>query len=170
MSDEKSDSDLQIKARWEESLRQNAQANATKGKSEIDLAIEAAERRIAAAAEKREAADKAARLKLRLREAEATELLAELEAEHGADKIGKYISNDGHLVVVMAKAPIHYHRFINSKGKQTDKEAFIRANLLHPNEDKFEAILDEEPAILNPVVNEIVHLYGIQRKGDDAGK
>jgi hypothetical protein len=154
----------------DEKETQAPEDKSTKGKSELDLAIEAAERRIAAAAEKREQLDKSARLKLKLREAEATEMLAEIEAEHGADKIGKYVSASGHLVVVKAKAPITYHRFINSKDKQTDRERLIRDNLLYPTEKKFEEILEDEPAILNPVVNEIVHLYGIQRKGDDAGK
>lgn len=144
-------------------------AKPAKAKSELDLQIEAAERRLADAAEKRERAAKQAQLKKLLKEADYTEVLADLEAEHGADKIGKYISAAGNLVVVMAKAPITYHRMINSKGKDTDKERFIRDNLLYPTEERWEQILDEEPAVLNPVTNEVVHLYGL-RKDEDSKK
>lgn len=130
--------------------------------------LAALQARVDAADKKREArAREVALAKLKL-EAENAEKLAELEEEHGPEGVTwkSYITHRGRLVAMHAKAPILLHRYRNSKMKDEDNEKFVRANLLYPSADAFEEIIEDEPAIRDPLCLLACELYGIRKEAE----
>lgn len=104
------------------------------------------------------------------RVADDKETLTALEEEHG--ELGKkiaYAVTDRGLVVVKRAAGVVWNRWQNSKRKDADHEQFVRSCRIHPTEDEFDAIVDEQPGVIISLAAKLTDLYGA-RQEEDSGK
>lgn len=133
------------------------------------------ERRLAAARERKRAAeakrqatqaaaDALAKVETEEREALDEEAIANAEAEHGANKIG-IVRTDLGAVIVKRPHPAHYKRFRDRESAKTqDLEKLVRPCVVYPDATRFDAMLDEQPAILDRVANQVVELAGFRAR------
>lgn len=132
--------------------------------------IEKLEAELAAA----EAASKAAR-EVEARAARAAELKAKIQAEQVAARdmpriaeldgtrgvdFDVVICRLGH-VAVKKPAPVVWKRFLTSKQDARDSaEALVRSCLLYPTSTEFNAIVDDQPAVLESIALTVARLAG----------
>lgn len=111
-----------------------------------------------------------AELEAATRSADDKATLTALEEEHG--ELGKkiaYARTDRGLVAVKRSARVVWDRWQNSKRKDADHEEFVRACLIHPTADEFDAIIGDQPGVILSLATKLTELYGA-RQEEDAGK
>lgn len=102
--------------------------------------------------------------------ADEKQLLTALEEEHG--ELGKkiaYATTEKGIVVVKRAPGVVWNRWKNSKMKDADDEEFVRRCRIYPNEDEFDAIIDEQPGVVQSLIQLLTKLYGFKRE-EEAGK
>lgn len=103
-------------------------------------------------------------------DADVKQILTNLEEEHG--ELGKkiaYAKTEKGLIVVKRAPGVVWHRWKNSKMRDADDEEFVRRCLIHPSEDEFDAIIDEECGVIQTLILLLTKLYGFKRE-EEAGK
>ncbi|MEM9075162.1 MAG: hypothetical protein AAGE52_42080 [Myxococcota bacterium] len=125
---------------------------------------EAANRKAAAEAKRREAAEakgKAEALDRMEREAKEAEAIAELEAEHGADRIAVVRTRVG-CVVVKRPHAVTYKKFRDvGSFKFAALEQLVATNLLYPAlRSDLDKITQQQPAVIEKAAGAIIRLAG----------
>jgi hypothetical protein len=147
---------------------QTAETETAKKLRELREQRAAVEARRAQRQEAAQGAEALAREERALRDATAIEAA---EEEHGP--LGRKIAAiDTDLGVVIVKRPNHiaFKRFQDSESATTvEFEKLVRPCLVHPASAEFDRMLEEHPAILTRVANQVVVLAGVRLK-EVAGK
>jgi len=107
----------------------------------------------------------------RLAEIEAADLAAidKAETEHGIGRVRVVHTTLG-CVIVKRPDPILYKRF-RDRGKAKTEDLYRLATkcVVHPTIERWDVMLEELPAVLDQVADEVVTLAGV-RSGELAGK
>ena len=91
--------------------------------------------------------------------------IAAAEAEHGRIRDGRIGVIETRMGVVIVKRPknTHYSRFMRGDAKKAreDADALVRHCLVYPSLVAFDAILEEQPGVIDPLATVCVHLAGL---------
>jgi len=135
---------------------------------DLEARLAAARERTRAAKAKREAAEVESATIREVEQAEIEaadqEAIADAEEKHGAHRIAVVRSSLG-CVIVKRPNPLVYKRFRDKgEAKTADLETLARHALVYPSPPKFDAMLQELPAILDHAANKVVELAGFNSK------
>jgi hypothetical protein len=117
-------------------------------------------------------ADKTAReaaasaLEEETRALEDEQAILDAETEHGADRKKIYVCRTAAgLVIVKRPHPLLFRKYMDGdeKGSQ-ENEQLIRSCLVYPSVEKFDRMLDDQPALLIELANKVVWLAGFRAK------
>lgn len=137
-----------------------------KGLQERLAQARSAKKRVEEAREIEESSDAALLRQVEREEREAmeAELLAKFEAEHGKQCVGSIDTDLGMVIVKRANAVL-FKRFQDSgEVKSIDLEKLVRPCVIHPSADRFDAMCDAQPAILNRAADRVATLAGVRAR------
>jgi pyruvate/2-oxoglutarate dehydrogenase complex dihydrolipoamide acyltransferase (E2) component len=91
------------------------------------------------------------------------EAIDEAERVHGRIKDGRIAAVRTRMGVVIVKRPeaIFYKRFMDGKSPRADAEALVNHCLVHPTQEKFDALILDLPATIDVVTAACTQLAGI---------
>lgn len=97
--------------------------------------------------------------------------IAKAESEHGRICDGKIGAVETRLGVVIVKRPqaAFHRRFMKGTNGHEDAEKLVRHCLVHPSPVAFDALLEEQPGVLDAITVVCAHLAGLGAK-EVAGK
>jgi len=135
---------------------------------ELETRLAAARERRRAAEAKREQTASAlstqAMVEAEERDAADAEAIAKAEEEIGERRIAVIRTELG-AVIVKRPNPVLYKRFRDKESAKTqDLEMLVRPCLVHPPFARFDAMLEEQPAVLDRVADRVVFLAGFRGK------
>lgn len=92
--------------------------------------------------------------------------LAELEQQHGpAGKAIKAVYLDAIMIVVKKPNHLHVKRFMDKEETKTeDLDLLVRPCLLYPSKAEFDALVEENAALLVKAANAVSYLAGFRKE------
>lgn len=91
--------------------------------------------------------------------------IAKAEAEHGRIRDGKIGAIESRLGVVIVKRPTsqEYQRFMKGDPKRVreDADTLVRCCIIYPSLVVFDAMLEEQPGLIDPLLAACVQLAGL---------
>lgn len=102
------------------------------------------------------------------RQAQEEALIEQLKEKHKVSQVHTFISESGHAVHVRMPDQARWRRFraqVNDDRKRVDAaETLFRSCLLWPAPAALEAMLDEQPGLLDTFASQLVKLAGLDRE------
>lgn len=94
------------------------------------------------------------------------ELVEQLKKQHGVSKVHVF-SASGHTVLVRMPATAVWRRFrseMNDVRRRDDAgERLLRSCLLHPDQAGFDAMVEDQPGLLDTFANELAEVAGLAK-------
>lgn len=150
----------------EEARNERREEQTPETRKQLQERLQRAKKKREAARQRREELESKGELERRVQAEEQAaideEALFNAESEHGRNKIATVDTPMG-MIIVKRPNPLHFKRFQDKESAKTkDLEQLVRPCVVHPDMNRFDAILEELPATLTRCADRVATLAGVR--------